>query len=390
MARIIAKLQNKLLTFFLIELPYLIVTTYRNRRVKKHIYHNVSMVEGPHLRYMNEHGDAQLLFGDCVDDTMKLCVQNIKRPTAVRITKLGEQPISFSVPLKTEITIPDVNYQDNQNVFALSDVEGNFNAVVNLLRRHEVIDSKLRWSYGQGHLVILGDVFDRGNHVVELLWLIYRLEDEAAAAGGNVHLLLGNHEIMALSNCLRYAEPKYKYFDLLVRRELGIRYSDLFGLDTELGRWLRSKNVAINIGGTIFVHGGLSPELIKYKLTLKDINQSIRSAVAKSKKELTTIERFLLGQNGPLWYRGYFSSKLKPTKIGIDEVRDILYHYRAERIVVGHTIVDSPRVDFAGLILAVNVKHPADHLESCDISWGVEFLESKIRAVSTSGVITIG
>ncbi len=43
-----------------------------------------------------------------------------------------------------------------------------------------------------------GDMFDRGDQVTECLWLVYALEETAKAAGGYVHFILGNHELMNL------------------------------------------------------------------------------------------------------------------------------------------------------------------------------------------------
>jgi len=59
---------------------------------------------------------------------------------------------------------------------------------VHLLQVNGVIDHALNWSYSSGHLVLIGDMVDRGNNVVPLLWLIYKLEGEAKLAGGDVHL----------------------------------------------------------------------------------------------------------------------------------------------------------------------------------------------------------
>ena len=56
---------------------------------------------------------------------------------------------------------------------------------------------------------MLGDVFDRGPNHLEILWLLYQLEAEAARAGGGVHLVLGNHEAMVLNGDLRYLNAKY-------------------------------------------------------------------------------------------------------------------------------------------------------------------------------------
>ena len=61
------------------------------------------------------------------------------------------------------------------------------------------MDSACHWTFGKGHLVICGDLFDRGNDVTAELWLLYKLEEEAKEKGGYVHTILGNHEIMNLS-----------------------------------------------------------------------------------------------------------------------------------------------------------------------------------------------
>ena len=36
------------------------------------------------------------------------------------------------------------------------------------------MDEKYQWIFGKGHLVICGDLFDRGNDVAAELWLIYK------------------------------------------------------------------------------------------------------------------------------------------------------------------------------------------------------------------------
>ena len=58
-----------------------------------------------------------------------------------------------------------------------------------MLQAHRVVDATLRWSFGKGQLLILGDVFDRGPNHTEILWLLYKLEAEAAKAGGMIEEL---------------------------------------------------------------------------------------------------------------------------------------------------------------------------------------------------------
>jgi hypothetical protein len=117
-----------------------------------------------------------------------------------------------------------------------------------ILKREGIIDNNFNWTYGNGHLIISGDLFDRGFHITECMWLVYKLETEAEAQGGKVHLILGNHEIFNLTDDWRYVETKY--FDNA--QLMGKRMNELYDTNTELGRWLRSKNIIEKIGDYAF------------------------------------------------------------------------------------------------------------------------------------------
>ncbi len=116
---------------------------------------------------------------------------------------------NFSVPLRKKISIESSDYRQPKKLFFVSDIEGEFEAFRTLLINNQIIDSNYRWTFGDGHLVICGDLFDRGKEVVQELWLLYKLEDEARAGGGYVHTLLGNHDIMNLSGDVRYVQNFY-------------------------------------------------------------------------------------------------------------------------------------------------------------------------------------
>src|SRR6476469_8027996 len=112
----------------------------------------------------------------------------------------------FQVKLKKDLQIENSETPKVNKLFILSDIEGNFGSLRKLLVAGKVIDEDFNWTFGNGHLVLVGDFFDRGLHVTEVLWLIYSLEDKAKAAGGYVHFVLGNHEIMNLGGDLRYVQ----------------------------------------------------------------------------------------------------------------------------------------------------------------------------------------
>ena len=63
------------------------------------------------------------------------------------------------------------------------------------------------WAAGRAHVVSLGDLLDRGADSRKVMDLLMRLQGEAAAAGGQLHVVLGNHEAMNLLGDLRYVVP---------------------------------------------------------------------------------------------------------------------------------------------------------------------------------------
>jgi len=100
-----------------------------------------------------------------------------------------------------------------------------------------IIDKNLNWKFGTGHLVVLGDTFDRGDMVTEVLWHLFGLEKQAAKAGGMVYVLLGNHEALVLNKDLSYLNEKYKEVEVISNTN----YFDLYSENSVLGRWLRNR-----------------------------------------------------------------------------------------------------------------------------------------------------
>ncbi len=258
------------------------------------------------------------------------------------------EAFSFQVNLSHEI--PSDIYKQKSKILAISDVEGDFDYLKNILRANKVIDENFQWIFGAGHLVILGDIFDRGNYVTESLWLIYKLEQEADSAGGGVHLILGNHEAMALSGDERYLNKKYR--NLALSTEL--QYMHYFGDLSVLGNWLRTKNAIEIIGNTLFVHGGISLNLIQSQLTISQINEIVRNNINEditSKRGASATERLVMGTNGPLWYRGYVDQT-----ITTDEVVKVLDYFKIDQIVVGHTLVKNITPLYEKRVYAIDVE----------------------------------
>ena len=231
------------------------------------------------------------------------------------------------------------------NIFAISDVHGVYDVVRDLLTANKVNDAQNRWTFGKGHLVILGDVADRGDQVTQAYWLIRALEDSARKAGGAVHMLIGNHELMMLTGDFRYVNPIY------MNQADGMPgLAQLYGTQSEIGRWLRSRPLMMKLGDILFLHGGISPEFIARGLNINTANRERRLT---PREERNDVNAFLLGSSGPLWYRGFVLGDQRDSITETDLDR-ILAHFKVKRIAVGHTTVDNVNTLHNGKILAVD------------------------------------
>jgi hypothetical protein len=99
---------------------------------------------------------------------------------------------------------PEWRFDGIERIVAVADIHGAYGAFEKILKQARVIDDSLAWTAGATHLVIVGDVLDRGPQSRRALELIMQLEGQARAAGGRVHMVLGNHEIMNMTGDLRY------------------------------------------------------------------------------------------------------------------------------------------------------------------------------------------
>lgn len=197
-------------------------------------------------------------------------------------------------------------FDDVDRVVAISDVHGAYHAMVRTLQQANVLGEDLSWSGGSTQLVIVGDLLDRGPDSRVAMDLLMRLEGEAAAGGGRVHVLVGNHEAMNLIGDLRYvsvgeyaafaadetaAERSAWFEHFAARSVLGVSDAEriafdqkyppgffahrrAFASDGVYGEWLLSKPVIVVINGTAFVHGGLSPMIAE--LGLEGVNGRLK------------------------------------------------------------------------------------------------------------------
>lgn len=240
-------------------------------------------------------------------------------------------------------------------LMVVSDPHGNLDCFVSILRAGGVMDENYRWKFGKNQLVVIGDVFDRGKDVLPIFWLIYKLEQEAEEVGGCVSFLLGNHEEMVLRGNYRYMKSKYAR----LADTLHLAYRQLWQENSELGGWLRTRNLIQVVGDNLFVHAGLSNELLQRKESVEDLNKVAGENLSLGKEErlsASPVSAFVFDTKfGPFWYRGMVKSADKYFPVESREVKCLLEKFDVSRIIVGHTVFDDITTFYRQRVIAVNV-----------------------------------
>ena len=327
-------------------------------------------------------------------------------------------------------------------VVAVGDIHGDFDSFVGILQRAGIVDGEYRWVGGTTTLVQTGDFLDRGPSGREVMDLLMELEKSAPKSGGRVEVLLGNHEVMNLTGDLRYVPAElYSSFadeksekrrrdayrdhekglkhraaaadqsshlpgsgeaEWLEQHPLGfVEYQKALAPRGRYGKWLRRHSPVIQIGDTVFLHGGIHPalstssvkelnsrlkgeirafdeyrnylkskRLIEPFFTLEEISSAVQHELAilegdgsgpplpsdphyKNLDQIRNVGSFLIiHPEGPLWFRGFAAWTEEQ---GLQHVSILLEKLGARRFVVGHTPqLEGIRVRFGGRVVLID------------------------------------
>ncbi|KKL80576.1 hypothetical protein LCGC14_2003370, partial [marine sediment metagenome] len=311
-----------------------------------------SFVDGPYMEILPaDQLKVSYLSHDSIENTSRIIyTTNAFNSSTCKVEGIGEDETFYVI--NKDYTVPPSVYIDVSRILAVGDIHGQYSRMTGILMEAGVINEDLQWQWGDGHLVFTGDIFDRGNQVTECLWFIYNLEKQADIHNGKVHLLLGNHEFMVLNNDIRYISNRYYG----ITSNLELDYAELFNRNTILGKWLRSKNTIEKINDLIFVHAGISHEFDLRNISIDSTNDALRATLnGQSNSNPSELQEFLLGNQGPIWYRGYFRGSRRVPKMNFEEMDDVLTAYGAESIIVGHTETDTISSIYNSAVIDINV-----------------------------------
>jgi len=290
-------------------------------------------------------------------------------------------------------------FSTDSRVVAVADIHGDYDNFKKILIGTKLINDKLDWIGGDSHLVQLGDILDRGEDdfgAKDAFDLLMKLEKQAEAAGGMVHVLIGNHEESNITGIVfdqagYLTVPQLKDFlpqaykdkkEKNIRKKLGSADGSDGKLEARLdaklysfwekeietatrkqpgehktrdaytknfyhkyGKWLLTKNIVIKINENVFVHGGMSDDEYFLNRDLETINNEARRefrivaewAVEEREDFVLSDRKYLAVARAPHWYRGWARD---PEDGNSATLTRVLATYKAKHMVIGHTFRD--------------------------------------------------
>lgn len=219
-----------------------------------------------------------------------------------------------------------------RRLVAVGDVHGAIGPLRTILRETKLVDEDDRWIGRDAILVQTGDFLDRGAGTYQVIELLRSLQEQAPRHGGEVMVLMGNHEAINLLRDMRYVDadllapwadrrsekrrkrhctqaldhahrladrmqtepPERGAFeaDCLERTHPGLlEYLDELMPDADLGRWLRSLPAVVRVGDVLFLHGGLTEETAQ--LEVDEINALVTEQIGAFDR----VRNWLLSRN---------------------------------------------------------------------------------------------
>ena len=252
---------------------------------------------------------------------------NMEKGNAVKTQEMNRIQQQSVNNVKNEIKSLDPKYDrigiypPVKKLICIGDIHGDLAVAIKVLKLAEVIPQNSRindinnihWSGGDSWVIQLGDQIDRcrpdewekncvkdfdevvddeGNNMT-IIKLFLRLDDEARLCGGRVLGTLGNHELMNVDKDFRYVSPK-EFLEFVPQNQRDQKYTDdgyPMGYYHRIKAFERGSNISklyavkkksiIIVGSYVFVHGGLSTQLMeKYKIS--EINDVVTKWLLKT------------------------------------------------------------------------------------------------------------
>lgn len=258
-------------------------------------------------------------------------------------TKVKTEPVDNSNDL-TDVEITDIEVTDNysdsppvdedsvvvkepKRIVAIGDIHGDLKALKRALKTAGAINESDEWIGKDLVIVQTGDLLDRGDDDLEVIEFLEKLKVEAENAGGKIHTLSGNHELMNVQLDFRYAtEASTKTF----ADKKGLTREDAFKPGGPFAMILSNYPAILKMDKMIFVHGGLKKEHVLYGI--EKINNEYRDW---ARGDLAFLHSYIESGEGIFWMRDFSD---EPDEVDCLALSESLAAAEAEVMIVGHSV----------------------------------------------------
>jgi hypothetical protein len=205
--------------------------------------------------------------------------------------------------------------------YVVSDVHGHLADLRQALVQAGLLGAEDRWAGDDAQLWVLGDLMDRGPDGIGVLRLVRSLQEQAP---DQVHVLMGNHESLALGYHL-FPDTRFAEIWLLN----GGLQSDQAGLTEDDVAWLRGLPLMARVGSDLLVHSDTT-RYLTWGRSVDEVNETV-AGLLKGDDAQQHFDVFV-----ELTERFDFAEA-----DGVGVARDMLSRFGGERIVHGHSIIGS-------------------------------------------------
>ena len=226
-------------------------------------------------------------------------------------------------------------YKMVEKIVVIGDIHADYEILLAVLKKAGLINDKLEWIGGKTYLVMIGDLVDgkaridnwNGDSDIKVINFLGKLIKKAKRKGGDVIILLGNHEFMNIRGNFNYSGSNGI-------KQMGGELKRLKYFNSKFLSFANKCFLAVNIGGWIFCHAGIVPEISK-KYSIPKLNTMLVKFLSNQMNlhEDNVFFEIISGENGILTTREFGINN-----INCKRLLATLENLNANHMVVGHTV----------------------------------------------------
>jgi hypothetical protein len=226
-------------------------------------------------------------------------------------------------------------YKMVEKIVVIGDIHADYEILLIVLKKAGLINDKLEWIGGKTYLVMIGDLVDgkaridnwNGDSDIKVINFLGKLIKLAKRKGGDVIILLGNHEFMNIRGNFNYSGSNGI-------KQMGGELKRLKYFNNQFFSFANKCFLAVNIGGWIFCHAGIVPEISK-KYSISKLNAMLCKFLSNQMNihEDNVFFDIISGENGILTTREFGTNS-----INCKRLISTLENLNANHMVVGHTV----------------------------------------------------